>query len=69
MKPNTPPTLFARAIARAHRSGCQHATPLPPMNTPPDLPPGFVRRPVIPIFLGTVALFGGIVWKLLHDLQ
>lgn len=38
-------------------------------HTPPDLPPGFVRRPVIPIFLGTIALFGGIVWKLLHDLQ
>ena len=35
----------------------------------PDLPPGFVRRPVITIFLLIVALFGGIVWKLLHDLQ
>jgi len=38
------------------------------MDQPPD-PPNFVRCPVIPIFLGIVALFGGIVWKLLHDLQ
>lgn len=39
------------------------------MNQLPDLPPGFVRRPVIPIFLGTIALFGLIIWKLLHDIQ
>lgn len=37
--------------------------------TPDDLPPGFVRRPVIPLLLTIVVMSTAVIWKLLHDLS